>query len=260
MKIYLIFTLFLAISLLTTENSAGQFMGKIDFEIKDNTENNSNGAFSAYITPTRMMLKSKERAMDFLLPGTQQVSSLLIRLDSNDFIFYDDGSNSAIGMSKVQIEGFFNMMSSMQNMQNSNGQPQPVEPKNNLVIKETGEVSTISGYTARKWLVEDELKSLDGYIILWVTDDIDIYWGMLAEKWNINGELGVFSNSDLFKNGRFPLQLEIYSQDGRLTYFMKAVSVETGEVTSDKISLPTGVQIISLQDMIMQQMMQKRNK
>jgi len=227
-----------------------QFEGQITYEHYHLNASNGNktddGHMNLYITPNRILVND----LDNYSMGPIQSKGVLIRLDSKDFVFLT-GDNQALQISKAQVVSMYNMM---QGMSGSNGNNYH---KPNIDVIETGEHKTIDGYKCRKVTVKDN-ENPNEQTDLWLTEDLDINWGMLTQPWSA-GNQSLFPGSlplqKLLSKGSLPLKVEHFV-DGKLSDVIETSNINKNQVARAMVQIPAGVEVLSFQDYLMRQMSQ----
>lgn len=230
-----------------TQPASTQFEGKISFSSyeysADNTEQKQD-EFTLFITPDRILLQGDN---EYKFMGSIQTEGVLVRLDSQDFVFLT-GDKKALKISKSDITSLMNMFGS-----GDNGSEMAAK-SNDINFEKTNETTTISGYRCEKFIFRDKDKP-DEHTEVWMTKDLEMNWGMLAEPWS--GSAGAMVNNlptDLvFKEKYFPLKVEVFKND-RLSSALKATEVNTSPVAKAMVQVPAGVQVLSFQDYLFQEM------
>lgn len=249
-KIFLLPALFI---FAFTTNSFAQFEGKITYTLqeKDNSGEQGQEQFTTYFTPNRIFIESDE-AMK--MAGSFKTEGLLIRLDKNDFVFLT-GDKTAMSISKAGITSFMNMFSEM-NKQDESDVANEIEK--DYMFKQTGETKNINGYKAYKFVLKSKDEENKKGII-WMTKQIDINWGMLAEPWG--DSVNFLTSKDLptgyiFQKGWLPLKGTFY-EEGEVSGQMTA-KVEETDVSQSMVQLSSDMQVKNLSEYLFK-MMRKRN-
>lgn len=118
----------------------------------------------------------------------------------------------------------------------------------------TNEVRTIEGLQATELRVYG--KEQKNYLSIWLTNDLDIDWGMLSEPWkNVPGSMSgqVNQMTQEFKSRNFPLLIEV-TEKGKTSTIFEVTKVKKSRIAKDMVEMPAGLQLVSLQEMIMKAM------
>jgi GLPGLI family protein len=236
-------TLFILFFCFSASQSLAQFEGKIHFDsyiIKSKKKKEKNGDFTLYITPDRLLLQSGE---NYKVGGTLKTHGVLIRNKKEDFVFLT-GNKKAMEITKAGITSFMNMFGSAQSNQS--------KPKINY--KKTGKTKKINGYKCEKYIFSSA-KHPDEHSVMWMTKGLNVNWGILADTWdqNMKAFAGDHLPADLiFKKGYFPIKWKQYKNDTPLK--MIEAHVKATDVPHSKVSIPSDVQVTSLQQYLFQQM------
>lgn len=231
-----------------TQPVSAQFEGKIKFDsyeyTSDGTEEKKD-EFQMFITPERILLQG-EKKYEFM--GSIQTEGVLVRLDFQDFVFLT-GDKKALKISKSDI-------TSMMKMFDNGGQKsqQVAEESEDIKMERTGKSSTIKGYNCDKFIFRDK-DSSDEHTEVWMTKELDVNWGMLAEPWSGNAETLINSlPMDLvFKEKYFPVRIEVYRNDN-LVSKVEATEIKKTPMAKGMVQVPSGVQVLSFQDYLFQEM------
>lgn len=229
------------------QTSHAQFEGKIQFssyEISSDGDRDKTDDFTIYVTKDRIMLQGSNK---YRFMGSIETEGVLVRLDYEDFVFLA-GSENAMKISKDDINSMMKMFGN-----NSGSSRSPDETDINY--KMTGEESNILGFKAEKFIFRDE-KENDRHSVIWMTKELDIYWGMLAEPWDnsVEAQFGSDIPTDLlFKEKYFPLKMESY-QNGRLEGVTEITDLSRTSVARAMVQIPSGVKVLSFQDYLFQKM------
>ncbi|HKL03920.1 MAG TPA: DUF4412 domain-containing protein [Cryomorphaceae bacterium] len=229
-----------------TQPVSAQFEGQItykSYEYDDEREEEKD-EFTLFITGDRILLQG-EKKYDFM--GSIKTEGVLVRLDFEDFVFLT-GGDQALKISKTDI-------TSMMNMFDNGANPQEVASETeDISYERTGETRTIQGYSCEKFIFRDDSEE-DGYMAVWMTQDITVNWGMLAEPWSGSAESIVnnFPMSIIFEDKYFPVRVESYD-DGELKSVLEASEINESSIARAMVNVPSGVQVLNLQDYLFQKM------
>lgn len=237
----LLASLFLFIS---TDYSLAQFEGKVvysSYEVKSNGEKKKSDNFTMFVTADRILLQG-DNSYDFM--GNIKTEGVLIRLDFEDFVFLT-GDDQVLQISKADITSMANMF----------GRGSNSDAGNDIGYEKTGETKTINGYTCEKFTFSEDERKND-YAEVWMTRDLKINWGMLAEPWGKQAEgmiSGDFPITLIFKEGYFPVSIESY-QSGKLKTVTEAEDISASSVAKAMVQVPSGVSVLSFQDYLFQRL------
>ena len=231
--------------MLINQVSFAQFEGEINMNMYRYNDGVLSGTtvFDLYVTKERMFFNG-ENSMN-LLNGLIETNGILIRSDVNDFVIMT-GQKEALQFTKAELEGTFPLISMLSNVSNAQA---------NVNFEYTNEVRTIQGFKASELRVQNE--NDDGYISIWLNDEIDINWGILSESWsNVPA-----SYSDLvekmgqeLKSQKLPMQVQI-TNGAETKTLLEVTEIRTSRIAKDMVEMPVGLQFIGLQKMIMKAMM-----
>lgn len=246
-KILLLPALFV---LVFASNSFAQFEGKITYTFQEADEEGEQDKeqFTAWFTPDRILLQADE-AMS--MAGSFKTEGLLIRLDKKDFVFMT-GDKTAMAISKAGITSFMNMFGEM----SEQGREPEEETQTDFSFEKTGDTKTINGYEAHKFVFKGNENEKG---IIWMTSEIDINWGMLAEPW---GDSVSFLTDEslpteyIFEKGWLPLKATFY-EGGQVSGRMTA-TVKEMNVAESMVSLAADVQVKNLSEYMFQIMRQQQ--
>lgn len=230
-----------------TQPVSAQFEGKISFssyEYSANGNEEKQDEFTLFITPDRILLQGDNK---YNFMGSIQTEGVLVRLDFQDFVFLT-GDEKALKISKSDI-------TSMMNMFNNGSTGTEVAAKSeDLNFEKTSERETINGYVCEKFIFREK-DNPDEHTEVWMTKDLNMNWGMLAEPWS-GSAANIVENlpTDLvFKEKYFPLKVEAF-RNGKQVSALRATEVSTSPVAQAMVKVPQGVQVLSFQDYLFQEM------
>lgn len=234
-----------------TQPVSAQFEGKISFtsyEYSAEGTEEKQDEFTMFITPDRILLQGEK---EYKFMDAIETEGVLVRLDFQDFVFLT-GDKNVLKISKSDITGMMNFLGNA----SSSDVTKQTEGIN---YERTNETATIKGYECEKFIFRDE-DDADQHTEVWMTKQLKMNWGMLAEPWS--GGAGAIVNSlpmDLvFKEDYFPLKVEAY-QNGKLVSTLEATEVNGSPIAKAMVQVPSGVQVLSFQDYLFQVMPQKTN-
>lgn len=231
-----------------TQPASAQFEGQItynSYEYSSDGNEQKQDEFTMHITPDRILLQG-QKEYDFL--GSIQTEGVLVRMDFEDFVFLT-GDDKALKISKSDITSL------MQMFENKNGSTQQVADKGeDIAFERTNEKETISGYSCEKFIFKDEDKDNE-HTEVWMTKDVELNWGMLAEPWSGSAEAIVssFPTDLVFKENYFPVKVDVFRNDKMISR-LEASDINESSVAKAMVQVPSGVQVLSLQDYLFQQM------
>jgi len=209
-----------------------------------------NSTIDVFVTPNRIKVESNKRTVNMQMLGTDDVSEVLIRLDLEDLVIHSkDMNNEALKISKADIEAMMNMVNNMAKQFGGEAKSNN-EPK--ITLKVTSESKKIAGYKAIKTIVTSSDEP-NQELHVWLSTDLNVNLGMLAENWDFLDTIVTGSNKWL-KKGEFPMAVYSYKK-GTLVSQVEIIEVKKGKVEASKVEVPKNVQLLSFQDMLMKRMM-----
>ncbi len=224
-----------------------QFEGQISMTIysQDDGVLTEENVVNLYTTQERILIKGEDKIN--ISDGMMEAEGILIRSDMRDFVIMM-GEKEALRFTKEELEGMFSMMSMM-----SGGEMDDKQSDANYSY--TNEVRTIQGLQATELRVMG--KNEKKYLSVWLTNDLDIDWGMLSEPWknvptSLSGDVNQMTQE--FKSRNFPLLIEV-TENGETEKIFEVTKVRKSRIAKDMVEMPAGLQLISLQEMIMKAMM-----
>jgi hypothetical protein len=224
-----------------------QFEGQISMTIynQENGDITEENVVNLYTTQERILIKGEDKIN--ISDGMMEASGILIRSDMRDFVIMM-GEKEALRFTKEELEGMFSMINMM-----SGGEMDKSDSDMNYAY--TNEVRTIEGLQATELRVYG--KEQKNYLSIWLTNDLDIDWGMLSEPWkNVPGSMSgqVNQMTQEFKSRNFPLLIEV-TEKGETSTIFEVTKVKKSRIAKDMVEMPAGLQLVSLQEMIMKAMM-----
>lgn len=246
--------LLLASSLLPVTNGMSQeyFEGTLVFrgyELNDG-ELQESGTFTLVCNSDRMLISTDgEKTSTEMLPGVES-DQILIRHDLKDFVIFTS-ETEALSITKTDIEGIFGMFKAF--MESDDQSQNSAEPTGDLT--KTGKSESFNGIQASQWVYTSEDNE---EIHLWMSENLKLNWGMFKEPWfsdmstDFSGPFG-----KIIDEGFVPMKVEAY-KDGELTMVLETEKVEKQKISNSDLDVPAGMQIKTLQQMMMEQF-QNRN-
>lgn len=237
----------LLVASFSQQPASAQFEGKITFSSYNYS---SEGAeqkddnFTLFLTQDRILLQGEK---EYGVMESIDTEGVLVRLDSEDFVFLT-GDNNALKISKTDITSMMNMFDNGQGAETAANKADDVE------YERTGESEVIQGYHTDKFIFRDS-DLPNEHTEVWMTKELDINWGMLAEPWSGNAESIVNSlPTDLvFTEKYFPLKVEVFEKD-ELVSKLETTQVDESSVARAMVQVPSGVKVLSFQDFLFQNM------
>lgn len=230
--------------------AAAQFEGKITFtsyEYSSGGTEKKDDDLTLFLSGDRILLQG-EKTYGFM--GSIQTEGVLVRLDYEDFVFLT-GNNEALKISKDDITSMMNMFDNGQHASTATNKAEDIQ------YEQTGETTTIHGYQADKFIFRDK-EEPNGYSEVWMTNELDINWGMLAEPW-ISGAESIMSSlpADLVFNQKyFPLRVTVFENEKPVSK-LETTEINESTVAKAMVQVPSGVKVLSFQDYLFQKMSQQ---
>ena len=228
-----------------------QFEGQVSMKVygDDDKGNPQTSEFSLYATKDRIAIKGDE-AYSFM-DGNYDASGILIRNDKKDFIVMM-GENEALHFTKEELEGLFQMFTMM------SGDDVETENEMDADFRYTNKTKVILGHECTELLITD--KDSGNSLSIWLTAEIDINWGMLAQPWNNVPESMKNSANRVtqeFKSKNFPMQIQV-NEDGTSETIFEVTNVLESSIAKAMVEVPAGVSLKSLSEIMFSLMMQNR--
>lgn len=230
--------------------ASAQFEGKVTFNSYDYSAEGAeqkDDHFTLFITSDRILLQG-DKQYGFM--ESIQTEGVLVRLDYEDFVLLT-GDNAALKISKQDITSMMSMFSNGKNPSNA------ADRADNINYERTEESQNMHNYQADKFIFRDE-EEPNQHTEIWMTNELDINWGMLAESWTGSAESIIKSlpTQLVFNEKYFPLKVEVYEND-QLVSKLEATEVNLSSVARAMVQVPSGVKVLSLQDYLFQKMSQQ---
>ncbi|MDZ7756399.1 hypothetical protein [Rhodohalobacter sp.] len=228
-----------------------QFEGQITMDVYSEDKGKIEvSQINLYATPDRIMLQGED---NFSVMDQMSTDGLLIRNDMKDFVIMT-GENQALQVTKIEIEGLVEMLSSWGG--ESKNQKDTPKPEYSF----SDRTQTILGYETAEMIVTDS-ENPNKHLSIWLAPEIDINWGMLAEKWNnmpesIDSEINGVAQEVVFKGKNFPLLIEAVEGDERKAV-MKVNNVNRSSVAKAMVEIPSGITLMSFKDYVFKMMMER---
>ncbi|MGN8224242.1 DUF4412 domain-containing protein [Gracilimonas sp. BCB1] len=239
------------LAILYSSSAFAQFEGHITMNLYgENNGQKEVSELNLYATADRIMIKGEE---SLEVMGKVSAGGLLIRNDMKDFIIMTE-KDKALQATKTGIESLVEMLFSWAGESESSSSDTP-----EAEYEYTDRTKTILGYETTELIVRST-DDPENYLSVWLTPGIDINWGMLAEPWkgmpkDIDKELNGMSQDVIFKGKNFPLMIEVVEGEERQVV-MDVKNVNRSSIAKAMVEVPSGVQLISLQEYIFSMMME----
>jgi len=247
-KIATILAMILLLSI-APQLAVGQFEGEIQYTRyavdEETLEEQANGKMNILFTPDRIMIKNMGEISDVTVMGAAKAGSILVRLDKEDFIIMDGGTN-ALKLTPRDLQSMSGLMKGFGSAASD------TQTKNRYKITETGTKREISGYTAKKFMLMNA-SNPNNRVDVWMTEMLKINWGMLTGDWMKESNkllTGGFPYEKLIQKNRLPILIEEYEQD-QLLDKMVATEISERSIPAAEVNLPKGVQALTLQQFMM---------
>ncbi len=209
-----------------------------------NQQNNQPVEMDMTFTPNRIFIDSN---VSMEVMAGLRAKGVLVRHDKQDFVVITD-QEEGLQVAKKDLESLINLMNQMKGREEKvSSQPFPWEER----LVETGEQMEIHGYQTSQFILKGER---DGeYVSVWLSDDIDVDWGLLSDAWYAIGSKQIDQEVPIeivMNDQSFPLLVESYVDD---QVVFKAESVSVNEDTFDraKTRLSSSLKLIGLTDLMM---------
>lgn len=230
-----------------TQPATAQFEGEMtysSYEYSADGTQEKDDDFTMFITSDRILLQG-DKKYEFM--GSIQTEGVLVRLDFQDFVFLT-GDKQALKISKSDITSMMNMFS------NGNESESAAEQAEDIDYEQTNETQTFAGYECDKFIFRDEDQKNE-HTVVWMTQGIEVNWGMLAEPWGNQADAIMSSvpTNLIFKDKYFPVRVESYKDD-KMTSMLEATRIESTPVARAMVQVPSGTQVLSFQDYLFQKM------
>lgn len=220
-----------------------QFEGQIAMDIYSRDGNKEErSTINLYSTADRIFVKGDDGVS---VGDSFDSGGLLIRNDKKDFILLMD-NNDALQVTKAEIEGLFKMLLSW-------GDDSSTPADDRIKYTYTGKEQKINGYaTSELQIITDKGKSV---FSIWLTPEIDINWGMMAEPWqNLSGDadraVNQITRQAIFQGKNFPMLVEV-TEKGKKETVMKVNSINKSAIAKAMVEVPTGVNLIGVFEFMM---------
>lgn len=237
---------FILVSLPGVSNA--QFEGEISFLVTNPTQprNQNNQPVQMDMTFTKNRISIDSNVSMDVMAGLS-AKGVLVRHDKQDFIVITD-QNEGLQVAKSDLESLVNLMNQMKGRQ-QNVSSKPFAWEERLV--ETGEEKVIHGYNAEQFILKGETEG--EYVSVWLTDDINVDWGLLSDAWYAIGSKQIDQEVPIeivMNNQSFPLLVESYFND-QVVFKAESISVDEDTFDRTKTRLSASIKLIGLTDLMM---------
>lgn len=245
-------TAFLLIASFWGSVAYAQFEGQISMNLYSEENGNTEvNKLNLYATSTRIMIQGDE---DVSFMEGMSSDGFLIRNDMKDFVILT-GEKQALQVTKAEIEGLVDMLSSWSGEEESDT---PSTPEVDYEFSDR--TQKLLGLETAELIVKDG-ENPNKHLSIWLTPDVDINWGMLGERWNnmpedIDRELNGVVQDIIFKGKNFPLMIEAV-EEGERTVLMEVTDVNRSSIAKAMVEVPSGTTLMSFKDFMFNMMMQQ---
>ncbi|MEX0772092.1 MAG: hypothetical protein WD038_02940 [Balneolales bacterium] len=229
--------------------ASAQFEGTLEinrYSVSENGNESLNASHNLSLSPTNILFSKSEDAEALDMMGAIEASSIIIRHDAEDFVFMGNRSEAVV----LKKEELLSMISLMNNVRGMGDKEQNADT--GLELTQTSETKNIDGYDAQKWLMQSE--DSDEVFHVWLTEEINIEWGLLSEPWLT--DLTLFSDlpfADLMSQGKTPIQVERFVND-TLTDRFSLENIEEKNLPNNHFDIPEGTEVVNFQQLLMKRM------
>ncbi|MFY0683949.1 MAG: DUF4412 domain-containing protein [Balneola sp.] len=245
---FLLIPVFALCFLMIGSTAQAQFEGQITMNLygeEDGVEEVSK--LNMYVTTDRIFVKGED---DMNFGESFNSGGMLIRNDKKDFVVLME-NNDALQVTKSEVEGLLKMFMSWGG-DSSKGSSN----KERSDFDYTGKVKDIKGYESHELLITDTKNNSS--ISVWLTPNIDINWGMLAEPWkNLSGDadrvVNQISRDAIFSSDNFPMLIEVHGEKGTQKV-MEVQSINKSNIAKAMVQIPTGVNLIGVSEFMFKMM------
>ena len=170
-----------------------------------------------------------------------------VRHDLSDFVVVTS-DDEGLKITKSELDNLVGMINQFQ------GRKPVVEQRPfdwGQRVRETGETKEIHGYRA----IEFELDgNREGELIsVWLTDQINVDWGLLLDAWTSVGSSQFEQEIPieiLMNANSFPLLVEV-NRGGRVVYRAESTSVSSPLADLSRVNVPQSLKLLGLSDLMM---------
>lgn len=242
------FTSLFLMMIIYSMQAYAQFEGQISMNLyeQENGKITDTNELNLFATSDRILIKGEDKIN--ISDGLMEASGFLVRGDMQDFVVMM-GDDEALRFTKEELEGVFNMFSMFDDGEHD------LDMESDNEYKYTNEVRTIQGLKATELQVWGD--DGDGYLSIWLTNELNINWNILTQPWG-NVPKGFKKPLDQmtqeFKSSNFPLLIEVHEKNKDYTLF-EVTKVKKSRIAKDMVEVPSNVELVSLQTLLMKAMM-----
>ncbi len=225
-----------------------QFEGQISMNLYsyNNGVQGDVEVLNLYTTDERILIKGED--VINISDGMMEASGILIRSDVEDFVIMM-GEKEALRFTKQELEGMFSMLSMLSGGADTESVREPD-------YRYTNEVRTIQGFKTTELRIDND-ENPNEYLSIWLTNELNIDWGILTEPWaNVPNSMSssVDQLTQEFKSRNFPMLIEV-TDNGKTETIFEVSKVRESRIAKDMVEMPAGLELLSLQQMMMRAMM-----
>lgn len=228
--------------------TGNSFEGKIGisrYSVSADGEEKKISAIQLLIHSENLLLENEEEGVIDLM-GNIRAEKVLVRQNREDFVFFTT-SQQAVIMNRQELQQMVNML---ENLRGENNNRQVDSPE--METENTGENSTIDGYSATKWIAGVPDRVAEWHV--WITDEISIPWGMLSESW-LTGQtfLSGLPAEEWLSDDSLPIRAELWN-GGQLVEVLKIEDITREIVDESNFTIPDHYQRLNFQQMLFDRM------
>lgn len=210
------------------------------------------GRFELVLSPDLILFDKLDEIQGYQPLPMMQSPRIYVRLDHKDFVFLQS-PKQGFKVSKAEIVAMMELMKQMQSSSSSaSSGNQDSDEYPEVDIRQTEETKTLQGYNTRKFILTDR-EHPEEIVEVWLADDMQIEWGMLAEPWGESAQ-DLFPKDmplpRLLRKGGLPLLVERKSGN-TVTHRIECSRLEKQQIRGGKYDLPSNVKLRSFQEMMM---------
>lgn len=232
--------------------ASAQFEGTLDinrYSVSSDGDESLKANYNLSFNSDRILFSNAEGAEDLDMMGAIEANRIIIRHDSEDFVFLGRRPEAVV-LKKEELLTMIRLMENVKGLNQEDEEQQNVDI--GVEFTQTSETKAINGYRAQKWLMQNE--NSNEVFHVWLTRDINIEWGLLSEPWLT--DLTLFSDlpfAEWMSQGETPILVERFVEE-KITDRVAIENINQRNLGNGHFDIPSGVEVLNFQQLLMKRM------
>ena len=225
----------------------GSFQGSMQlnsYAVSAEGEEQLRSGYHILVHPGYLRLAGDQQGT-FRLMGALSTDGVIVRQDQEQVVFLTR-DQQALVMSHTELRQMLAMMDQLR------GAAAVDTERPDAVVSKSGEHQVVQGYRSERWNAAVPGHSAEWRI--WVTDELQVTWGMLAENWLLERvfppDLPV---AEWMRQGLVPLKAEMWNE-GMLVQTVRFEQINPEPLSAAHFEVPEGYVSMTFQQLLFGQM------